>query len=101
MKGVTQEIAKTVGYRMAFTTIPGVNYYGDSPMEIKRIVASQKDTGHQLIRKINKYSGQENELPLKHFENHPRKLQIFRFIYEGYLMYLKKLFLLVSRSCLL
>lgn len=48
--------AKKYGYKMGVTIDPGVNYYGQDPMKIKRIIVSHWYTGEKILYLINKYS---------------------------------------------
>lgn len=50
------QAAKEYGYKMGVTIEPGVNYYGQDPMKIKRIIVSHWDTGEKILNLINQYS---------------------------------------------
>ena len=47
------QAAKAAGYKMGITMEKGVNKYGDSVWEIKRILVRHGDTGEDLLKKLN------------------------------------------------
>lgn len=60
---ISDEIAKKVGFEMAFGTKEGVNYYGDNIMKLKRITVKDSDTGQDIVEKINKLSRDTGFIP--------------------------------------
>lgn len=45
--------AKSCGYVLGVTIDRGLNYSGDDPMAVKRIIVSHGDTGQMILEKIN------------------------------------------------
>ncbi|MCS3917393.1 poly-beta-1,6-N-acetyl-D-glucosamine N-deacetylase PgaB [Caldanaerobacter subterraneus subsp. tengcongensis MB4] len=64
---ISDEIARKVGFEMAFGIQEGVNYYGDNIMRLKRITVRDSDTGQDIVEKINKLSYGINFVPFLDF----------------------------------
>ncbi|ADD03470.1 polysaccharide deacetylase [Thermoanaerobacter italicus Ab9] len=60
---ISDEIAKKVGFEMAFGIKEGVNYYGDNIMKLKRITVKNSDTGQDIVEKINKLNRKTGFIP--------------------------------------
>lgn len=82
---ISNDIAKKVGFEMAFGIKEGVNYYGDNIMQLKRITVRDSDTGQDIVAKINKYSSTSGWIPFWDIKNNWSEKSILRSVIKGFI----------------
>lgn len=82
---ISNDIAKKVGFEMAFGIKEGVNYYGDNIMQLKRITVKDSDTGQDIVAKINKYSNSFGLIPFWDIKNNLSEKSILHSVIKGFL----------------
>ncbi|ERM93102.1 hypothetical protein O163_02120 [Caldanaerobacter subterraneus subsp. yonseiensis KB-1] len=80
---ISDEIARKVGFEMAFGIQEGVNYYGDNIMKLKRITVRDSDTGQDIVEKINKLSHGINFIPFWDIKGRQFEKDILSAIVKG------------------
>ncbi|MEW9082798.1 S-layer homology domain-containing protein [Caldanaerobacter subterraneus] len=80
---ISDEIARKVGFEMAFGIQEGVNYYGDNIMKLKRITVRDSDTGQDIVEKINKLSHGINFIPFWDIKGRQFEKDILKAIVKG------------------
>ncbi|AAM25725.1 putative DNA-binding antitoxin AbrB/MazE fold protein [Caldanaerobacter subterraneus subsp. tengcongensis MB4] len=80
---ISDEIARKVGFEMAFGIQEGVNYYGDNIMRLKRITVRDSDTGQDIVEKINKLSYGINFVPFWDIKGRQFEKDILSAIVKG------------------
>lgn len=51
----SKDVAASLGYKVIFTMVEGVNRYKDDPYAVKRITVRNSDSGEDIVKKIEKY----------------------------------------------
>lgn len=71
---ISDEIAREVGFEMAFGIREGVNYHGDNIMRLKRITVTDSDTGQDIVERINRLNYCRNFILFRYIKDQLGKI---------------------------